>query len=303
MSEHCVETVDLTHRFSRDETALSGVDLRVAEGAIYGFLGPNGAGKTTTLKLVLGLLRKQHGEIKVFGRPLGKDRREILRRVGSMIESPSVYAHLTAVENLEVLRMVYRCPARRIGEVLSLVGLAGTGRKKAGQFSLGMKQRLGIASALLHEPELLILDEPTNGLDPNGILEIRELLQTLNRTRGTTVLVSSHLLSEIERLVTHVGIIRRGSLVFQGAFADLMAEQQRTSFITFETSDAGRASEVIAGMGLAPRAEAGGLALPVLERELVAEINRRLVECGIDVYQIGTVKNNLEAVFFDLVGE
>src|ERR687890_745421 len=203
----CVETVNLTHKFSEAETALNLVNLRVIEGGIYGFLGPNGAGKTTTLKLILGLLRKQHGEIYVFGKPFKENRVEALRRVGSMIESPSIYGHLTAAENLQILQKVYGCPKGRIAEVLELVGLARTGRKRASQFSLGMKQRLGLALALLHSPSLLILDEPTNGLDPNGILEIRGLLQSLNRDHGITILISSHLLAETEKLVTHVGII------------------------------------------------------------------------------------------------
>lgn len=303
MTKHCVETVELTHRFAGDETALNRVNLQVVEGSIYGFLGPNGAGKTTTLKLVLGLLKKQHGDIRIFGKPFGKNRVETLRRIGSMIESPSLYGHLTAVENLKVLQRVYRCPGRRIQEVLELVGLAHTGRKKAGQFSLGMKQRLSIAVALLHDPALLILDEPTNGLDPNGILEIRELLQKLNRTRGITILISSHLLNEIEKLVTHVGIIRGGRLLFQGAFADLIARQQQSSFIAFETSDNLRALEIIARMGVAARVESGRVALPITGRETVAEINRRLVRDGVEVYQIGTIKNDLEAIFFDLIGE
>ena len=303
MTRHCVETINLTHRFSGDEIALNRVNLQVVEGSIYGFLGPNGAGKTTTLKLILGLLKKQHGDITIFGQPFAQHRVETLKRVGSLIESPSIYGHLTAVENLRVLQKVYQCPGRRVQEVLELVGLADTGRKKAGQFSLGMKQRLSIAMALLHHPALLILDEPTNGLDPNGILEIRELLQRLNRADGITVLISSHILNEIEKLVTHIGIIHRGHLLFQGTLADLVAKQRQTSFITFETDDNRRTVAVIEEMGLAPRLEAGKVALPIVDRERVAEINRRLIQRGVGVYQIGTVKNDLEAIFFDVIGE
>lgn len=303
MTKHCVETIELTHRFSGGETALNRVGLQVVEGSIYGFLGPNGAGKTTTLKLILGLLKKQHGEITIFGKSFAKNRVETLKSVGSMIESPSLYAHLTAAENLRVLQTVYRCPGRRIREVLELVGLADTGGKKAGQFSLGMKQRLSIAVALLHQPSLLILDEPTNGLDPNGILEIRELLQRLNRERGITILISSHLLNEIEKLVTHVGIIRGGRLLFQGAFAELMAKQRQSSFVTFETNDDRQTLEVVREMGVAARVEANGVALPMLERDKIAEINRRLILKGVEVYQIATVRNDLEAIFFDVIGE
>jgi ABC-type multidrug transport system ATPase subunit len=297
-----VETVNLTHKFSEAETALDLVNLQVVEGGIYGFLGPNGAGKTTTLKLILGLLGKQRGEIYVFGKPFRDNRVETLRRVGSTIESPSIYGHLTAAENLQILQRVYRCPKGRIQEVLDLVGLARTGRKRAGQFSLGMKQRLGIALALLHSPSLLILDEPTNGLDPNGILEMRGLLQSLNQNRGVTILLSSHLLPEVEKLVTHVGIINRGRILFQGTFAELMDRRREQSFVVFETSDDAKAERVIRGLGVSARLEAGGVAVPALERERVAAVNRTLVRDGIEVYQIGKVESDLEKIFFDVIG-
>jgi len=221
MSAYSLETTGLSHRFSRRQPVLDQVGLRVPKGSIYGFLGPNGAGKTTTLRLVLGLLQKQEGHISFFGRPFESHRISILQKVGSLIENPSVYGHLTAEENIRVFQKVYRCPQERIGIVLRETGLADTGRKKAGQFSLGMKQRLGIAIALLNDPELLILDEPTNGLDPGGIIAMRELLKSLNSGKGTTILISSHLLSEINKLVTHAGVINKGSLVFQGTMAEL----------------------------------------------------------------------------------
>jgi ABC-2 type transport system ATP-binding protein len=298
----CVETLDLTHKFSETETALKLVNLQVSEGSIYGFLGPNGAGKTTTLKLILGLLKKQHGEIHLFGRPFEHDRVETLRRIGSMIESPSLYGHLTATENLKILQKVYRCPKERMQEVLTLVGLARTGSKRVSQFSLGMKQRLGIALALLHSPSLLILDEPTNGLDPNGMLEIRELLQSLNRERGVTILISSHLLSEIEKLVTHVGIINRGTILFQGTLADLLSKRRQNSFVVFETNDEAKAGRIIRGLGLSPRAGPGRVEVPALERERVAHVNQALVRGGVEVYQIGRVESDLEKIFFDVIG-
>lgn len=298
----CVETVDLTHRFSEAETALNQVNLRVPEGSIYGFLGPNGAGKTTTLKLILGLLKKQRGEIYLFGRPFQENRVETLRRVGSMIESPSLYGHLTAAENVQILQKVYGCPKGRIIEVLELVGLARTVRKRASQFSLGMKQRLGIALALLHSPSLLILDEPTNGLDPNGILEIRELLQTLNEKHGVTILISSHLLPEVEKLVTHAGIINRGRLLFQGTLAELMNRRRQNSFVVFDTNDNAKAERIIRGLGVSARLETGRVALPSLERVRVAVVNRELVRSGIEVYQISKVESDLEDIFFDVIG-
>jgi lantibiotic transport system ATP-binding protein len=300
---YCIETIDLTHKFSAGETALNHVNLQVIEGSIYGFLGPNGAGKTTTLKLILGLLQKQQGEISVFGKPFETNRVETLRRIGSMIESPSIYGHLTAIENLKILQKVYQCPKQRIHEVLELVGLEKTGNKRAAQFSLGMKQRLSIAIALLHSPSLLILDEPTNGLDPNGILEIRELLQNLNVNHGITILISSHLLSEIEKLVTHLGIINQGVILFQGTLSDLMSKRQQNSFVVFETNDEAKALQITESFGLNSRIESGRVAIPVVEREQIARINQKLVESGVEVYKIGKIENDLEKIFFDVISE
>src|SRR5436190_234998 len=242
---NCVETHNLVFRFSKEEIVLNDINLAVGEGTIYGFLGPNGAGKTTTLKLVLGLLEKQQGEILVFGKPFKENRIEILKKIGSLIESPSLYGHLTARDNLRVLQAIYQCPKSRIDEVLAMVGLPNTGKKKAHQFSLGMKQRLSIAIALLHSPSLLILDEPTNGLDPNGIIEMRELLKRLNSEYGITILVSSHLLAEIEKLVTHVGIIHKGRMMFQGTLENLIDKQHETGLIAFETSDSAQTAQVL----------------------------------------------------------
>lgn len=298
---HILETDGLVHSFSNDEVVLHGISLGVEESSIYGFLGPNGAGKTTTLRLVLGLLAKQEGSISLFGKDLETHRVESLRRIGSLIESPSIYAHLTAEENLRVLQKVYRCPRSRIGEVLELVGLAHTGKKRAGQFSLGMKQRLSIAIALLNSPSLLILDEPTNGLDPNGMIEIRELLRRLNRKHGITILISSHLLAEIDRLVSHIGIINKGQMMFQGTLDELKAKQQQSVSVVFETSDSMRTREVLVSMQLEPICENGRCTLPALPRETIADINRRLVMKGIDIYEVSVVKNDLERIFMDMV--
>lgn len=300
---HILETQGLVHSFSKDEIVLDQVSLCVEEGSIYGFLGPNGAGKTTTLRLILGLLAKQEGAISVFGKDFAKHRVECLGRIGSLIESPSIYAHLTAEENLRVLQKVYGCRRDRIGEVLELVGLGSTGTKRAGQFSLGMKQRLSIAIALLNSPSLLILDEPTNGLDPNGMIEIRELLRQLNREQGITILISSHLLSEIDRLVSHIGIINKGRMMFQGTLDELKERQQRSVSVVFETSDSSRTRAVLAGMQLDALCTNGRCELPAMPREKIAEINRRLVMMGIDVYEVSVVKNDLERIFMEMVTE
>jgi ABC-2 type transport system ATP-binding protein len=296
----CLQTRQLVHRY-RDALVLDGIDLDVPQGSIYGFLGPNGAGKTTTLRLLLGLLRCQGGEIRVFGQRLRDDRRGLLRRIGSMIESPSFYEHLTARENLLLLQGIHRCPKARIDEVLELVGLAGTGRKRAGLFSLGMKQRLGIAIALLHGPELLILDEPTNGLDPNGIVEMRMLLQRLSREQGMTLLVSSHLLAEVERLVTHVGILHRGRLLFQGPIDALRTRQRATRSLVLRTDDDAAAQSRLAQAGHAARIEERHLVLPALDDAGVVAIVRDLVVAGIGVREVGASRGDLESLFLDMV--
>lgn len=298
---YCVETINLTHKFSADETVLKNVNLQVSEGSIYGFLGPNGAGKTTTLKLILGLLKKQHGEIFVFGKSFAENRVGILKNIGSMIESPSIYGHLTAKENLQILQKIYQCPKTRIAEVLQLVSLANTGSKKAGNFSLGMKQRLAIAIALLNSPKLLILDEPTNGLDPNGILEIRELLKKLAHLEGITILISSHLLSEIEKFVTHLGIINYGNLLFQGTLEELLNRQKQSSYIQFSTGDNQKAAQIFENNKVSFLSNNGKISIPIIEKEKIAGINEQLVLNRIDVYEIQTVKNDLEQIFFDLI--
>jgi lantibiotic transport system ATP-binding protein len=298
---YSLQTTDLSYQFSSNEVVLSNISLQVTKGSIFGFLGPNGAGKTTTLRLVLGLLKRQQGTISLFGKPFEENRVEILKHVGTLIESPSLYGHLTAEENLCLLQKVYQCPKERIQEVLKFVGLPNTGNKKAGQFSLGMKQRLSIAIALLHTPSLLILDEPTNGLDPNGMIEIREILTRLNQEKGTTIIISSHLLAEIEKLVTHVGIINKGQLVFQGTLSELKTKQQQLLSVILETSDNGKASEIIEDNALTFIYEDGKIVLPAISKQTIAKINRQLVESGIEVYEINSIKNDLESIFMDFI--
>lgn len=211
-----VETNGLTKRYG-ENLSVNNLNLSVRVGSIYGFLGPNGAGKTTTLKMLLGLVHPTKGEINLFGKRLtSKNRIEILREAGSLIESPSYYGHLTATENLEIYATLLDVPKSNIEEVLKMVRLDRQGNKKVSAYSLGMKQRLGLASALLSFPKLLILDEPTNGLDPAGIQEMRELIRSLPERYGMTVIVSSHLLWEIDQLAEDVGIIANGKMMYQG---------------------------------------------------------------------------------------
>lgn len=297
---YSIEAVGLSHQFPNGDRALDQVNIRVREGSIYGFLGPNGAGKTTTLRLLLGLLKKQKGEIQMLGKSFDEHRIEILQNIGSLIESPSMYSHLTAVENLTVWQKVYQCPKNRIPEVLKLVGLADTGRKKAGQFSLGMKQRLGIAAALLHNPTLLVLDEPTNGLDPGGIIEMRELLRTLNKNEGITIIISSHLLPEIEKLVTDIGIINKGKMLFEGPLHELMRRQQEASYLAFETNNNATALQLIQSQYVEAYLKDEKILLPQLPKPIIARLNHTLVQHDIEVYGIATVQNDLESIFMNL---
>ncbi len=300
---YCVETNQLDYRFSAGEAVLKNINLQVPDASIYGFLGPNGAGKTTTLRLLLGLLKQQQGDILIFNKQLQKHRTGILRNIGSLIESPSLYGHLTAKENLKLLQKIYQCPKDRIEEVLQIVGLPDTGRKKTSQFSLGMKQRLSIAIALLHRPALLILDEPTNGLDPNGIIEIRDLLKTLNRDHGVSIIISSHLLSEIEKLVTHVGIISKGNIMFQGTLDDLINKQHHDSRLIIETNDMDRSVALLRGLQLNGSFHAGKINLPIPPKETIAAINNLLVNEGIRVYEISVVKKDLETIFMEFINQ
>jgi ABC-type multidrug transport system ATPase subunit len=301
--DYCIETKSLSYRYSGTEQILDNVNIHVQAGSIYGFLGPNGAGKTTTLKLLLGLLRNQQGSIQIFGKDFHANRIETLKQLGSLIETPSLYGHLNASENLEVFRLMYDVPRSRIAEVLQLVGLSQTGKKKAKAFSLGMKQRLSIAVALLHHPKLLVLDEPTNGLDPNGILEMRELLQRLNREENITIIVSSHLLAEIEKLVTHVGIISKGKMAFEGTLADLMKMQESSSMLEFGTSNNEITLNILQKHNIAGEIRNNAVHSVMTERGKIAEINRDLVAAGVDVYSISTTRNDLESIFMDITNQ
>lgn len=214
-----VKTDGLTKKYG-EYLSVNNLNMTVKEGSIYGFLGPNGAGKSTTLKMLLGLVHPTKGEIDIFGkRVTDKNRISVLKNIGSLIESPSYYGHLSAKENLKICQTLMDVPAANIDEVLKIVRLDKQKDKKVSAFSLGMKQRLGLASALLSFPRLLILDEPTNGLDPAGIHEMRELIRSLPQKYGMTVIVSSHLLSEIDQLADSIGIIANGKLMYEGTLS------------------------------------------------------------------------------------
>lgn len=273
------------------------LDLTVPAGAVYGFLGPNGAGKTTTIRLLLGLLRAQAGSISLFGQELTASRREALAQVGALVESPSLYGHLSGRENLEVTRRLLDIPRTRIEHVLDRVGLLADGDRRVRDYSLGMRQRLAIALALLGEPRLLILDEPSNGLDPSGILDMRRLLRGLAE-EGLTVFVSSHLLSEIEQVASHVGVLRAGRLCFEGRLDQLRGRVRPR--LLLRCLDNTRARSLLQGMGEKTDVLDADTLVVSLETRSPAEINQFLVSHGVAVEHLAREHASLESLFFDL---
>lgn len=293
-----IRTEGLSFSFGSQQVVKS-LSLQVPEGSIYGFLGPNGAGKTTTIKMLLNLLKTDEGSIFIFEQELQTNRINILSKIGSLIEQPALYAHMSGRENLLNRAMLLQVKEARVDEMLALVKLTAAANKKAGQYSLGMKQRLGIALALLGEPKLLILDEPTNGLDPNGIIEIRELLMRLVREHGKTVFISSHLLGEIERMATHVGIINHGQMLFQGSVKDLEAISQPQVFI--ETDNPVDAANLLKRNDYTVTdINNESLTVPFLSKKQMGQINGLLNQNGITVFAINKQHKDLENLFLSI---
>jgi ABC-type multidrug transport system ATPase subunit len=292
-----IVTHALTKRYGR-VLAVDRVDLDVREGDRYGFLGPNGSGKTTVVRMLLGLVYATSGEIEVMGKPVPSKVADVLPRIGALIEGPSCYGHLSGRANLALIDASgkgrgLRSRRKRVDEALERVGLAGVDNRAVKKYSLGMRQRLGLAAALLREPRLLVLDEPTNGLDPQGIREIRDLLAELNAA-GTTVFLSSHQLAEVEQLCTRVGIVDRGRLVLQ---EDLDALRAPTGRVVVHTPDADRAAALLDG-----RVERrDGDRLVVAEAD-PAQVNARLVEAGLRVSEIGPERRSLEDLMLSVTG-
>ncbi|MGH8029393.1 MAG: ABC transporter ATP-binding protein [Arenimonas sp.] len=291
-----------THGLTRQFPGGFGVhelSLAVPQGAVYGFLGPNGAGKTTTIRLLLDLLRPDAGSVSLFGQPLDRHHRDPLRLVGALVESPSLYGHLTGRENLEVTRRLLDAPRSRIDAVLARVDLADSAQRVVRDYSLGMRQRLAIALALLGEPRLLILDEPGNGLDPAGIVDLRTLLRGL-ADDGVTVFVSSHLLAEVDQVATHVGVLQSGRLRFEGSIQELRGRTRPRLLIRCD--DLLRASGVLTDAGEAV-SQCGDTLAVTLGARTEAELNRLLVAGGIGVAHLAREHASLESMFFDLTVE
>jgi len=292
-----IETKNLSYCFGVNQV-LDNVSLQVEAGSIYGFLGPNGAGKTTTIKILLNLLHTEKEKVFLFGKDFSNNRIEILSKIGSLIEQPAIYHHLTGRENLINRAKLLQIPINRADDMLKLVDLTESADKKAGKYSLGMKQRLGIGLALLPDPQLLILDEPTNGLDPNGIIEIRNLLRKLVFEMGKTVFISSHMLSEVEKMVTHLGIINRGKLVFQGSLEDLHKISKKQVLI--QVSDPDKAKTLLSENGFDSELIAETIYIPYLSKEHTSELNNLLVKNQHKVYSLSQSQENLENLFLSI---
>ncbi|GAB4525595.1 MAG: ABC transporter ATP-binding protein [Anaerolineae bacterium] len=297
MNDLIIQTKSLKRQF-KTFTAVSDLSLQVPSGSVYGFLGPNGAGKTTTIRMLLGLIKPTAGEIHVFGAKLSEQRSTILRQVGALVEMPTLYPHLSGRENLEVSRRLLNAEKKHIDRVLRIVSLLDAANRPVQQYSLGMRQRLGIAMAMLNEPRLLILDEPTNGLDPAGIHEIRDLIKQMPSEHGMTVFLSSHLLSEIELMATHLGIVAHGKLLFEGTLAELQAQRENELILGVHKPQ--EAIQLLTQAGWSAVQENGHLRVKAQTNRDVALINRMLVTKGLPVYQLQLQQPSLETMFLDI---
>jgi ABC-type multidrug transport system ATPase subunit len=301
MSNFAIETVGLTYNFG-SQTVVKDLSLQVPKGSIYGFLGPNGAGKTTTIKILLNLLKSPADQVFIFGKEINANRIASLKRMGALVEQPAIYGHLTGKENLVNRCILLGIKKSKYAEMLAIVGLTDAANKKAGKYSLGMKQRLGIALSLISDPELLLLDEPTNGLDPNGIIEIRNLMIDLTTKHGKTILVSSHLLAEIERTATHVGIINKGQLLFQGTINELHDLSKPSVKIETDNQEKAIATLVNAGAEIVQQDEQT-VSVTFKTKADMGNMNTLLVQNGVTVFSIGKERKDLENLFLDITSK
>jgi ABC-2 type transport system ATP-binding protein len=303
MAPLAIETKELSFSFDKRRKIISNLSLQVPESGIYGFLGPNGAGKTTTIRLLAGMLLSGGDNIFLMGQSLQKTTPHIFQDVGCLIETPSLYLHLTGKENLKIITTLRGLPHKNIDHILAVVGLTGAANRKVKEYSLGMKQRLGIGTALLPDPRLLLLDEPVNGLDPNGIVEIREMLIRINKEEGKTVFVSSHLLTEIEKTCTHIGIINRGVLRYQGTLEELKQLAQASGEVIFRMRDADRwLPAVQQAFPEAKRQAQDEILFPFTPSNDVTGINQQLVNAGVPVTGIH-VRGGLEDWFMQIINQ
>ncbi len=301
-AQWAVETHGLTKRFG-ENTAVNGVELLIPRGCAFGYLGPNGAGKTTLIRVLLGLTHADAGTMRLLGHSVPRHRATALARVGAIVDEPRFHGHLTGRQNLQILAAAREPEAKqRIGPALERVGMMQRADDKVSKYSMGMRQRLGVAACLIGDPQLLILDEPMNGLDPAGMQDMRDMILSLV-AEGRTVVLSSHLLDEVERTCDAVAIVDRGKVIRQGAIADLLAG---SSFVVeVECSESSRAGELLKGIAIGGRVEVWPLSLGITlpagtGREVIAEINRVLVGGGISVYRLQEVQTSLESWFLQV---
>ena len=298
-----IETIGLTKRYGR-VNALSDVGLSVPTGCVYGFLGPNGAGKTTTVRALLGLISIDAGSVRLLGYDVYSSRLQALKSVGAFIERPSLYDHLSGEANLKLTSRMLQLPRSEVSKALEIVGLSRSGKKRVSSYSLGMRQRLAIARAILGTPKLLLLDEPTNGLDPDGIIVMRNLIRELPDRIGGTVFVSSHLLAEIEQVATVVGFMKQGRLLLQDQLANVL---NKGDVLKLKVDDSKRGLRVLLSAGISVSSATGdtiglNIARDASYSELAVRINRLMVDAGVGVYVIQLESRTLEQVYHDVVG-
>lgn len=292
-------TKDLSYKIG-PKTILNNISLNVPEGSIYGYLGRNGAGKSTTIKLLLGLLEEAGDKIFIQNKSLKQNRTEIFASTGNLIESPCFYTNLTVFENLKYLDIIYSKGNKRIDEVLELVDLHKEKKKKASALSMGMKQRLGIAMAIFHDPKLLILDEPLNGLDPQGIFEMRKLFQHLNE-QGKTIFLSSHILSELEKTATHIGIIEGGKMVFQGTKNELLSQVEKD--VILKVNNIEKAISVLQESFSVSQHSPNKISVRANDDREFNVLLKTVIENGIEIYDIESQSTNLEQIFINLISK
>lgn len=291
-----VATEHLSKRYGK-RTVVDDLNLRIPEGVVYGFLGPNGSGKTTTMKMLLSLIRPSGGEVQIMGQSMNRQtRRQLLGDIGSLIESPPGYGHLTGRENMRIVQRLLGLHDKQIDFAVDTVRMRGQMDKQVREYSLGMKQRLGIAMALARQPKLLILDEPTNGLDPAGIEEIRDLLKSL-ADGGVTVMVSSHLLGEIDKTASMLGILSRGRMIFQGTRTELFSASTPDVLITCDNP---RRAHALVADGAGGALDGSVVRVPALGERDTAAVVEVLVRAGIGIYEVRRDEQTLESVFMDL---
>lgn len=298
-----LRTYDLTKKYKNCK-AVENLNMSINKGEIYGFLGENGAGKTTTIRMIMGLIKKSGGEIELFSQKYSNKNRELLKRIGSMIEYPGFYPNLTAKENLDIHRRMMGIQDKTcIIDALKTTGIEDVGNKKVKEFSLGMKQRLGISRAILHHPEFLILDEPTNGLDPRGIKEIRDLILDLNGKQGITFLISTHILSEIQQMATKIGIINRGTLLEEISYEEL--QKRNRHYINLKINNDRKASFILENkLDIHDYEIWEKNSIRIYEKlENISDVNKELVSNDIEVKEIGIKLDSLEDYFLKLVGK